>query len=606
MHIPKTDYRLVDFYNVVVPRFVAACHKFRSKIDTEIVKIKKDKTYNLDNPKNIYKKEADYHTKINKKNETNLSVFPLHNMLSSGYKLLMNRTLNQIYDGVINDLMEEDEGINPIIQYTIDYLYTQQLGQLLYNMVLSHPDVCKFMESIVLELEQQANVSIKHLDQQPVIEQKTEPWFAARKNTISASVCGYIDARACGCDMSKETNQIKEKTELIEKKQFGWYQMPLRRGQQFEDMTRAYYESIHQISAKEYGLIIDEEHSHIAASPDGIVVNVPDGANYLRRRLLGRMIEIKNPYSAAITQASESYYYWQTQQQMKVCKLPACDFVKTRFRLRGNYIETAPRTDLPWDEFNNDTFDLCDFQDNCKTWSDISNYLSPVIYNNLRWHILGELIDPSYSGHINLGNLPEYAMQMFANNFNSVSPCLVENLTGKEPSGYFDARGRNPAMKNTYRAMPKGFLWCWNIFDPETGLATADFKVEFTLPYVAVSQDMVSNQFQEWNTKYEKMGYRLFECYMWNLCEYQNIEVEYNQGLYEGWDSLTGGENCVLNRLHNKWSIIQELMSISDNTERWRAYAKYYPGDKSIPAYVFEDNEPDINQDINANDWDLD
>ena len=605
-----TKYSLADFVSVMVPAILAGLKKHRAKINTEWLKIQADtKTHSLDNPKNIFQKEANYHCK-SRTFETVLGTIPLHSMLSEGYKLLMDRTLHQIYDDVLGTMIDNQ---NLVISYVQENLYSQGLGQFLYYWILTRPEICEYMEPIVSELEQQAAVSIQFLDKQPVIEQKTEPWFAARKNTISASVCGYADARACGCDMSKETNEIKEKVGLIPKKAFSWGSMPLRRGQQFEDMTRAFHESIHQVDAKEYGLILDKQISYLAASPDGVVIRVPvlgDGGdvsvanNYLRRRLLGRMIEIKNPYSAVISHACEPYYYWQTQQQMKVCRLPACDFVKTRYRLRGGYIESRPRQELPWTEFLTDGFDLADFQANCQSWGEIPNYLSPVVYNNLRWHNLAMLLDSAGAPEqINLADLPNLCTRLFSQNFNLVSPCLAENLTGKEPQGMFESRGAKPAIVNTYRAMPKGFLWCWNRIDADSGQFTDEFRVEFTLPTQAISPSSVAKLFQECDTRHQSDGYRLFECFMWNLTEYQNIEIEYNQGLYEGWQAPEGINN-IQSRLATKWTIIQELRAIDDMTERWRAYAKYYPFDKAIPEYVFDD--PNSEPTTNASEWDLD
>jgi hypothetical protein len=599
----QSNYSLADFYTIMVPAVLKGLHKYRNKINSEWAKIKSDtKTHSLDNPKNIFQKEANYHCK-NRAFESALAVVPLHTMLSDGYKLLMDRTLHQVYDNIIAGMIDSE---NPVVLWVQENLYSQGLGQFLYYLVLTRPEICEYMEPIVSELEQQAIESIASLEQQPVIEQKTEPWFAARKNTISASVCGYADANACGCDMSKETNEIKEKVGLIPKKPFSWGSMPLRRGQQFEDMTRAFHESIHQVDAKEYGLLLDTQIPYIAASPDGVVIRVPDlqNNNFLRRRLLGRMIEIKNPYSAIINHACEPYYYWQTLQQMKVCRLPACDFVKTRFRLRGNYIESRPRQELPWTEFVADSFDLVDFQANCQSWGEVPNYLAPIIYNNLRWHNLAALLCGYGSpAEIQLGNLSGLCARLFAQNFNMVSPCVAENLTGKNPIGMFEERGSRPAFPNTYKAMPKGFLWCWNRVDPTTNAFTDEFRVEFTLPSQAISPNSVSQSFQEWDAKNQADGYRLFECFMWNLTEYQNIEIEYNQGLYEGW-SAPEGMNNIQSRLAKKWLVIQELRAIEDMTERWRGYAKYYPFDKAIPEYVFDDptNEPTPN----ASDWDLD
>ena len=608
---------LGDFFNIIIPKFIVELDNIKKQIEIEWKRITKDKKYDLDNPKNIYQLEVNYHVKT-RTNEDVLSKFPLHHMLSKDYKLLMDRTLMLSYESVFNKLLETQ---NPkethIVSEVMKQIQLHQLGQVITQLILAHPTICAYMDNLATELEQQAEKSIVYLDTQPVIEQKTEPWFAARMDTISASGCGYIDAKACGCDMSKETNEIKEKCNLIPKKQFGWYQMPLRRGQQYEDLSRAFYESIHQITAKEYGLLIDKTYKHIAASPDGVVISVDHPSchsaqhkilpNYLRRRLLGRMIEIKNPYSAQITSSTEPYYYWQTLQQMKVCDLPFCDFVKTRFRIRGNYQENKPSTRLNWKLLTDDQFDLLDMQQNCREWSQLPEYLSQVVYQNLRWHVLIDYLAlDTPLETIPITKLSNLLTTTFTRNFNDISPCVWQNLTCKTPSGTFEARGRNAAIPNTNAAMPKGILWCWNKFDGD-GNALSEFRVEFTTPDVPITREYVNKLFDEKNAQHCADDYELFECYVWNLCQYQEIEVEYNQGIYEGWSDTPSGTNSILTRLHQKWNIIKTLRSIPNDRDKWREYAKLYPKDTAIPTDIYSESESETELNTESGEvWEFD
>jgi len=74
---------------------------------------------------------------------------------------------------------------------------------------------------------------------------------------------------------------------------------------------------------EEFGAVPHLELEHLAASPDGIIVECNDNAE-----LVGRMVEIKCPYSRIPNGIISSQYWIQMQIQMEVCNLELCDFIE--------------------------------------------------------------------------------------------------------------------------------------------------------------------------------------------------------------------------------------------------------------------------------------
>lgn len=154
---------------------------------------------------------------------------------------------------------------------------------------------------------------LKELQKIPLIKQRTPEWFDARKSRLTAS---------------ELEDAIKDKSLRLAKKKAGisndsinYNAIPaLKWGTMFESMAiRCYTQYLNDIKVIEFGLVLDKNHSHFGASPDGI-------------NEMGIMIEIKCPYSRAIKDGYiPSKYYMQMQGQLAVCELEECDYIECKF-----------------------------------------------------------------------------------------------------------------------------------------------------------------------------------------------------------------------------------------------------------------------------------
>jgi len=103
------------------------------------------------------------------------------------------------------------------------------------------------------------------------------------------------------------------------------YKSSIQHGNIYEDISRMIYESRHQIIVKEYGLIKTDKTPILGASPDGIVISSLNNNN----SRIGRLVEIKNPYSYDVSSLIKPEYEIQIMQQQYVLDIPLCDFIKT-------------------------------------------------------------------------------------------------------------------------------------------------------------------------------------------------------------------------------------------------------------------------------------
>lgn len=156
----------------------------------------------------------------------------------------------------------------------------------------------------------------------PIVEQKSPEWFRLREGMISASDGGYF-LKKCGVARAIDALRIK----LGLKSYVSSMAPPLLHGNTYEDVSRAIYESRNGVEVTEYG-ILSSPTSCIGASPDGIVTKcLRDTWNCQSR--LGRLLEIKNPYSREIDNTIKPEYMVQILQQQYTTQLPICDFVET-------------------------------------------------------------------------------------------------------------------------------------------------------------------------------------------------------------------------------------------------------------------------------------
>tara|TARA_Y100000389_G_C17454736_1_gene517317 strand:+ start:905 stop:2143 length:1239 start_codon:yes stop_codon:yes gene_type:complete len=152
-------------------------------------------------------------------------------------------------------------------------------------------------------------------------EQRTPEWFAFRANLISASTLSKIFGTE-----SLRKSLLKDK--LISKSM--GKTAATEHGVLFEPVAQELFEIMTDSVVSEYGCIQHRVHKHVGASPDGIVTSSKNPS------MLGRMLEIKCPYSREICGLPKYDYWVQVQIQLEVCDLEYCDFFECEFDMYYN------------------------------------------------------------------------------------------------------------------------------------------------------------------------------------------------------------------------------------------------------------------------------
>lgn len=173
-----------------------------------------------------------------------------------------------------------------------------------------------------VEYHQLITTRINEIAAIPLVEQKSPEWFRLREGMISASDAGYF-LKKCGAARAVDTLRLK-----LGLKTYPNSGAPsLTHGNTYEDVSRAIYESRNQVEVAEYG-ILSSPTACIGASPDGIIVKCL-ASTYECQSRLGRLLEIKNPYSREIDETIKPEYMVQILQQQYTTQLPVCDFIET-------------------------------------------------------------------------------------------------------------------------------------------------------------------------------------------------------------------------------------------------------------------------------------
>lgn len=170
---------------------------------------------------------------------------------------------------------------------------------------------------------QQRKAKIAYLKTLPQIEQRTAAWYEHYAKVLTAS------------EFSTLFGSVKAKRSLILSKAFPKEERAFNRlacptvdmnamgwGIRFEPVIKQILEQTYKCKVYEPGRITHTKNGMLAASPDGIIEESPDS------KAIGRLIEIKCPYSRQIG-GEIPYEYWvQMQIQMEVCDLDECEYLE--------------------------------------------------------------------------------------------------------------------------------------------------------------------------------------------------------------------------------------------------------------------------------------
>ena len=164
---------------------------------------------------------------------------------------------------------------------------------------------------------------IQSLKTQPQIAQRSDEWFHQFGKVLTAS------------EFAAVFTQTKRRLDLVRSKSHPPTELPAFRhacpteeltpvgwGIRFEPVVKQILEFHDGCSIYEPGRLSHPTNTHLAASPDGIVEVSKDPAQ------LGRLIEIKCPYSRKIGGEIPSDYWIQMQIQLEVTGVGECDYVE--------------------------------------------------------------------------------------------------------------------------------------------------------------------------------------------------------------------------------------------------------------------------------------
>ena len=243
-------------------------------------------------------------------------------------------------DNRINLLFTNDKIINNSLDIynndrTIIYHYPEYKSKLLMELLI-HPKkpielYSNFSKAVNIYIQTKINLEfnsiilprIKELETTKLIKQKSIGWLVERDKIIAASEAGYLLGIK---GISAMINYIENKCGISDKLECLQYVKPIIHGVIYEPVSRNIYATRNSVNIQEYGLIISKDNANIGASPDGIITQCKNDNNL---SLLGRLLEIKNPYSWDDKNDIKVEYMIQILQQQYVLKIPICVFVKT-------------------------------------------------------------------------------------------------------------------------------------------------------------------------------------------------------------------------------------------------------------------------------------
>lgn len=161
------------------------------------------------------------------------------------------------------------------------------------------------------------------LKNKPQVEQRTDAWYKQTANLLTASefssLLGSPRQRA-SLVQSKVNAQPKE---YLPQLAFPSSQInALTWGIRFEPVVKQILEKQWTVRIHDLGRLLHPTDTHLAASPDGLIVEANDSAH------LGRLVEIKCPYSRKVGGEVPLDYWIQMQIQMEVANIDECNYVE--------------------------------------------------------------------------------------------------------------------------------------------------------------------------------------------------------------------------------------------------------------------------------------
>jgi hypothetical protein len=167
-------------------------------------------------------------------------------------------------------------------------------------------------------------VKVEMIKTLPQVEQRTEAWYRQYAEVLTASEFSSLFSggkKRKDLVFSKvqpkledtRPNRLACRTE--EMNPFAW-------GIRFEPVIKQIIEHKDQCKIYESGRLVHATNSKLAASPDGIIESSP------HKHQVGRLIEIKCPYTRKIGGEIPFDYWVQMQIQMEVADIDECEYIE--------------------------------------------------------------------------------------------------------------------------------------------------------------------------------------------------------------------------------------------------------------------------------------
>jgi hypothetical protein len=170
---------------------------------------------------------------------------------------------------------------------------------------------------------QERQNKVKQLKELPQIPQRSQEWFENYGKVLTASEFSALfvnnkrrrDLVYSKSHPTQDTYSFRHACPTDEMNAIGW-------GIRFEPVIKQILETKDKCLIYEPGRIQHPTNTHLAASPDGIVEIAHSPQQ------LGRLIEIKCPYSRVIGKEIPSDYWIQMQIQMEVTDVDECEYIE--------------------------------------------------------------------------------------------------------------------------------------------------------------------------------------------------------------------------------------------------------------------------------------
>jgi hypothetical protein len=170
---------------------------------------------------------------------------------------------------------------------------------------------------------EEKKTQIEALCSRPQVAQRTDEWYKQTANVLTASEFSNLFGSA-----RQRANLISSKVNYVPKDYLPQLAFPsseinaLTWGIRFEPVVKQMMETKWSAKIHDLGRLVHQTDSHLAASPDGLIVETP------HKDRLGRLVEIKCPYSRKVGGDIPFEYWVQMQIQMEVADVDECEYME--------------------------------------------------------------------------------------------------------------------------------------------------------------------------------------------------------------------------------------------------------------------------------------